>query len=478
MQNLVIENPRDLREIMQIISVSGEGIVFVTENDSLIGSVTDGDIRRSLLNGGSLTDSPNKIINFNVKTLSIKSSPVEIHQAFSSAITHVPIVDEKLRIVRILRKGERSVIPLCEPNLGELESSLVNQAIDGNWISSAGAFVQQFEILFSQYIGSKNAVAVSNGTIGLVMALKLLNIGIGDEVLVPNLTFGATANAVIQVGAKPIFVDVLYGSFAIDPKLISDKVNTRTKAIIPVHLYGQVGPLEEILKVANKFNLKVIEDAAEAIGTKYKGKHVGTFGDIGVFSFFANKTITTGEGGMVVFQDTSYLRNSTLMRSHGFSPEEKYWHQVWGSNFRITNLQAAIGVAQMSRINELVEAKLLMAEHYNKGFVQLFKKYLIQTDQKPETTNSYWLYTIRLKQKELVSELHTYLISSGIEVRRVFHPLNVQPAFADSGQSQENFPVSKLIYEEGLCLPSSTSISIEDQDYVIHKVTTFFENLI
>ena len=475
LENMTIENPVSLKEIMQKISLSGEGIVFITESGSLVGSVSDGDIRRLLLKGGTLEQSPRDVINLEVKSLRPQSSPIDIHHAFATAITHIPVLDEDGKILRILRRGDKSVIPLCEPNLGELESRLLNEALDGNWISSAGSFVREFEHLFAEFVGTKHGVAVSNGTVGLVLAMKILGIGFGDEVLVPNLTFGATANAVIQVGATPIFIDVLEGSFAMDPEIVSKRISSKTKAIIPVHLYGNAAPMAELKSISRARGIFIIEDAAEAIGTKYDGVHVGGLGDIGVFSFFANKTLTTGEGGMLVFNKDEFLTKAEMMRSHGFSKDNKYWHDTWGSNFRLTNLQAAIGVGQMRRVDELIQAKIRNANHYKLGLRPLFGKHLIEFDLHKNCQSSYWLFTIHLADPSLTSKLVEFLTNTGIEVRRIFYPLNTQPAFLQSGQSMESFPISFKIFERGVCLPSSTTLSIEQLDFVIFKIHQFFD---
>jgi perosamine synthetase len=475
-ENMTIDKPASLKEIMEKISLSGEGIVFVTDSGFLVGSVTDGDIRRFLLSGGTLAESPSRVVNLDVKSLRPQSSPIDIHHAFSTSITHVPVLDENGKILRILRRGEKSVIPLCEPNIGDLESRFVNQALEGKWISSAGSFVKEFEFLFAQYVGTKHGVAVSNGTVGLVLALKILGIGPGDEVLIPNLTFGATANAVIQVGAMPVFVDVVEGSFAIDPNLVAQKITLKTKAIIPVHLYGNPAPLDELIAISKSRGLFIVEDAAEAIGTKHNGTHVGGIGDIGVFSFFANKTLTTGEGGMLVFNNDHFLPKAEMMRSHGFSKEHKYWHESWGSNFRLTNIQAAIGVGQMQRASELIEAKINNAKHYNLGLKPLFHNHLIEFNLETQSESSHWLYTIHLVEPSLTSKLQEFLTAEGIEVRRIFHPLNTQPAFFGSSQTQEPFPVSYKVFERGLCLPSSTTLTIEQMDFVIFKIHEFFDS--
>ena len=476
MKDLVIELPATLRDAMSLLSKSGEGTVFLTRNKILVASLTDGDARRAILRGVSLDTDAAEVANRQVKTLSNLSSPVEIHQAFGPGITHIPILSEQGEIERILRPGEKTIIPLCEPNLGNIESSLVNQALDSNWVSSAGSFVGEFESRFSKYVQSEFSLTVSNGTMGLVLALKLLEIGPGDEVLVPDLTFGATANAVIQVGAIPIFVDVIASSFSIDIVEAQIKITDRTKAIIPVHLYGNAAPMGDILEFARRNSLKVIEDAAEAIGTRIDGQHVGTFGDVGVFSFFANKTITTGEGGMVVLKNKELFRKATMMRSHGFKPENRYWHEVWGTNMRLTNLQAALGVAQMQRIDELVDAKKFIADCYMNSLSSLSKSELIFPYTLPNVTHSFWLFTIQLTNGNLLEGLQNYLQVNHIESRRFFHPLHNQPAFSNLDSANAIFPISEVLYQTGLCLPSSTTLTHDEIKAVSHKIIEYIEN--
>jgi perosamine synthetase len=475
MNDLVLKLPASLRSAMNLLSDSGEGIVFLTANGVLVASLTDGDARRAILQGVSLETSASDVANRQFKALTLLSSPVEIHQAFTPGVTHVPILNQRGEIERILRPGDKNVIALCEPNLGSLESSLVNQALDSNWISSAGSFVKEFETLFADYVNGEFALSVSNGTMGLVLALKLLDVGPGDEVLVPNFTFGATANAVIQVGAIPVFIDVLPNNFSINIDAARAKVTSKTKAIIPVHLYGNAVDMDKILEFSKKFSLKVIEDSAEAIGTKINGKHVGTFGDIGVFSFFANKTITTGEGGMIVLNNKALFKKAEMMRSHGFSPENRYWHEIWGTNMRMTNVQAAIGLAQMNRIDELVGAKQFIADSYS-SFLSKFSGRLLQLPATASNVvHSHWLFTILLPNEKYTEGLQSFLQANLIETRRFFFPLHNQPAFIQYNQSNEEFPISDQLYQRGLCLPSSTTLKYEEISFIAFKISEFLE---
>jgi perosamine synthetase len=264
---------------------------------------------------------------------------------------------------------------------------------------------------------------------------------------------------------------VISSSYSIDITAAQTKVTEKTKAIIPVHLYGNAAPMVEILEFAAKNSLKVIEDAAEAIGTRISGQHVGTFGDVGVFSFFANKTITTGEGGMIVLKDKELFRQATMMRAHGFKPENRYWHEIWG-----TNLQAALGVGQMQRIDELVAAKKFVADCYMSSLSSLSNKALMFPTEVPDVTNSFWLFTIRLTSGNLPEGLQNHLQVNHIESRRFFHPLHNQPAFNKLRSANSAFPISEALYQTGLCLPSSTNLTQGEIKSVSHKIIEHLED--
>lgn len=473
--NLTASVPLSIRDAMKILSSNGERIVFILEDGKLIGSLSDGDIRRALLQGQDIESSVVSILNQEVTTLKEHSSPAQIHMAFRGGVNLVPVLSNDGKIVSIQRMGASNIIPLSEPNLTSLEASFLNGAFSSNWISSSGSFIAEFEEIFAEYIGAEHCLTVSNGTLGLVLALKVLGITPGDQVLIPNLTFGATANAVIQVGAEPIFCEVSKPDYNLDVESLASRLTDKTRAIIPVHLYGSPVNMNELMKFAQQHNLFVIEDAAEAVGTHYNGSHVGTFGDVGVFSFFANKTITTGEGGMVVFKDKELKRLALMMKSHGFSPENRYWHEKWGTNFRLTNLQAAIGVGQMKRVDELVSAKRHNAEVYAEGFSDLAGKDIEILGPALGQFSSYWLNVIRCKNPHVVEDLAKHLESKYIETRRVFHPLHSQPAFG-MHQSHEGFENSWELYSSGLCLPSSTKLKIEDIYRVCQEVSAFFNS--
>jgi perosamine synthetase len=475
LNNLVLDKSVPIKLVLETLVRSGEGIVFLVEESRLIGSISDGDIRKSLLQGLDINSPAELFVNRNCRFVTQESSPIDVHYAFSQeGVKHVPVVDMNHKLLHILRPGDKFVIPVCEPNLGQTEKEFVNRALNSGWISSVGSYVSEFEEVFREFIGARHAVAVANGTLGLVLALKLVGVEHGDEVIVPNVTFGATANAVIQVGGTPIFADIEKNSTSIDIDSIRKKITEKTKAIIPVHLYGKPVNMPEVMKLASENNLKVIEDSAEAIGSKVNDIHVGNFGDVGVFSFFANKTITTGEGGMIVFNNPEFLELARKMRSHGFSSEKRYWHEVWGSNFRLTNLQAALGCAQMSRVGELVAAKRKIYETYRSIIFPALEEILSFSDDVPNEVNSHWLVIIRFKIEVDLEEVMRDLQINGIETRRMFTPLSLQPAFKSKIPNDDLFINCLAQYEKSLCLPSSTNLTFSEIERVGSALIKYF----
>ena len=462
-------------ESNNILENSKIGMVFVVEDEKLLGCVTAGDIRRALLNGAKNNSPISTAMNVKFVYLTQDSSPTEIHNAFTPGIKYVPLLDASGRLLDLVAKDSYEFIPLSEPNIGALEKQLVNETLDSNWISSTGNFVTEFESKFANYIGSSNCVTVSNGTVGLVLALKAFGVGIGDEVIVPSLTFGATANAVLQVGGIPIFVDIDPESWCMEPNLVGSAITNKTKAIIPVHLYGHAADLDKIKEVIGTREIVVIEDAAEAVGTTYKGKMVGSFSDASVFSFFANKTITTGEGGMVSFRSEEVASIARRMRSHGFSPVHKYQHDVWGSNFRLTNMQAALGVAQLERVEALVERKRLIAGWYKQTFNSLDLEGIVQPPNQDWNSSSFWLYSILLPKDVNPTDMVAYLQTKRIESRRVFSPLHSQPYFLNDSSSKD-FLHTNEIFSRGLSLPSSTKLVKSQIEKVCYSIQDFLQN--
>lgn len=361
-------------------------------------------------------------------------------------------------------------IPMAKPIMGNKEFEYVNECLSTNWISSQGRFVKEFEMQMARYIGSSYGVATSNGTTALHLALHSLGIGKGDEVIVPTLTFIATANAVAYTGATPVFVDSEKDTWCIDPGLIEQAITKRTKAIIPVHLYGQSCKMDEIMAIAQKYNIFVIEDVAEAHGGEYEGRKLGSFGDAGCFSFFGNKIVTTGEGGMILVNNEELYQKMVLFRDHGMSREKRYWYSHVGFNYRLTNIQAAIGCAQLEKIEETLEAKQKIKELYN---LYLGKdSRIILPPENFWSKNVFWMYTIIFDEEKIRidrDELIQLLYKNSIESRPIFYPIHTMPPYYTS----KPYPVAELFSRNGISLPSYPGLCKESMERICMIIQKF-----
>lgn len=344
----------------------------------------------------------------------------------------------------------------------------VKECIETNWISSKGKFVAQFEENFAYYINSKHATTVSNGTVALHLALVALGIGQGDEVLVPTFTYIASVNAIAYTGATPIFVDSLESTWQIDPDEVRRKITPRTKAIMVVHLYGHPCDMDHLIAIAKDYNLFVIEDCAEAFGSLYKGQHVGTFGDIGTFSFFGNKTITTGEGGMVVTQHKNLYDRLIHLKGQGVANYRQYWHDVIGFNYRMTNICAAIGLAQLEQADDFIKAKRQLANWYKEYLAGLPIKF---HDEIGEVYHSYWMCSILVKDEEMRNPLRKHLEKAGIETRPLFYPVHTMPMY---NHRYQMFPVAEKLGSRGINLPSWPGVTKEQVDFICITIKEFF----
>ena len=349
------------------------------------------------------------------------------------------------------------MIPVAEPNLDGNELKYVTECIKTGWISSIGSYVKRFEKGFSEYCGVKHGIAVANCTVALHLSLKALGIQKRDEVIIPSLTFVATANAVKYVGAKPVFVDSEPRTWNIDPEKIEEKITPKTKAIMPVHLYGHPCNMDRIREIAEKHNLRIIEDAAEAHGAEYKGKKVGSLSDVSCFSFYGNKIITSGEGGMCLTNDKQIAEKIEELKDHGMSKEKRYYHPSLGYNYRLTNIQSAIGLAQLEKIEETIEIKRKNAQIYN-SLLKDVKGVKLPVEES-WSKNVYWMYSILIgKDYKLTrDELMIKLKNKGIDTRQFFIPLHKMP-YLNEGQ---NLPVAEEVSEQGINLPSSTKLTKE-----------------
>jgi len=359
-------------------------------------------------------------------------------------------------------------IPVCEPFLTGKEMEYVMDCLRTNWISSAGKYVNEFEQRFVEYIGCKYGISTTSGTTALHLALAALKIGRGDEVIVPAFTMIAPVFAVVYTGAKPVLVDADPETWNIDVNKIKEKITPNTRAIIPVHIYGHPCDMDPIMEIAEKYNLWVIEDAAEAHGAEYKGKKVGSFGHVSCFSFYANKIITTGEGGMIVTNDEKIAERARRLKDQAYSPERRFLHTDIGFNYRMTNIQAAIGLAQLEHIDEFVEMRRRNAYLYNSRLKDV--PGITLPPEKEWAKNVYWMYSILIEENEFGmsrDELMERLKGRGIETRTFFIPMHQQPALLNLGLFKgERYPVAEEISERGLYLPSSSGLKEEEIEYI------------
>lgn len=369
-------------------------------------------------------------------------------------------------------------IPVSEPLILGKELKYVKQAILSGWISSEGKFINRFEKDFAQYIGKKHAVAVNNGTNSLILALRALDLPGGSEVIIPTFTIISCALACIYNNLVPVFIDCDKKTQGMDVSKIKEKITERTKAIMPVHIYGHPVDMYPVLKIAKKYNLYVIEDFAEAIGSLYKDKKCGSFGDINCTSFYGNKLVTAGEGGICLTDNRNLAERLRRLRNLGFIPQERFVHYELGFNFRMTNVQAAIGCAQLERVDEHIKRKARMAATYNRTLKKLQQKgFLNLPVEETWAKNTYWMYAVVLnekfgiKAKEVIEKLR----EKNIHARPFFYPLHLQPAFRKlPWYKKENLPVSEKLYEYGFYLPSGLTLKKED----IEKVSSILEGVI
>lgn len=352
-----------------------------------------------------------------------------------------------------------SRIFVAQPKLAENVRNYVLDCIDTNWISSNGKYIGAFEKAFADFCGVKHAIATNNGTTALHLALVCLNLQPGDEVIIPTVTYIATANAVRYCGATPVLVDCLADSMNIDPATIEARITPKTRGIIAVHLYGHPADMDAINAIAKHHGLWVVEDAAEAHGAEVGGRRVGTLGTCATFSFFGNKIVTTGEGGMVTTDDDALADSLRLHRGQGMDPNRRYWFPVVGYNYRMTNIQAAIGLGQMETVDEALSFRAQLAGWYDEALRDLTNRIVLPT-QAPGTKHVYWMYTVFLREggEQQRDEVMRRLDDAGIETRPVFYPMHVLPPYAED----TSYPVADTWSARGINLPTHQDLTQAD----------------
>jgi perosamine synthetase len=346
-------------------------------------------------------------------------------------------------------------IPVYRPDLSGNERRYVLECLDSSWISSLGEFIERFEAAIAKETGAKHAIAVSNGTVALHLALHCLGVGPGDEVIVPTFTYISSVNTIAQTGAKPVFAESQRSDWDVDVDDIARRITPRTKAIMAVHLYGAACDMRAIRELADAKGVRIVEDCAEALGTRIDGRHVGTFGDIGTFSFFGNKTVTTGEGGMVITSDDRLAASLRMVKGQGQSLTRRYWHEVLGFNYRMTNIAAAIGLAQMERLGEILARKHAIAQQY-RGLLASFP--LTFQHLAPGVESSDWLVSLLLPEGSDRDAVMSGMSEAGVETRPVFYCAHQMPMH----KTAQTFPVAENIASRGVSLPSYPMLSQAD----------------
>ncbi|WP_449416923.1 DegT/DnrJ/EryC1/StrS family aminotransferase [Phormidium nigroviride] len=361
------------------------------------------------------------------------------------------------------------MIPQIQPWIDDSEWQEVKRVMESTYLTE-NQVTEEFEAGIRALTGAKHAIAVCNGTAALYCILKALDIGHGDEVIVPNLTFVASANAVIMAGAKPVFCPVSADTLCIDVEAAAALVNDKTKGIMPVHLYGQSADMEAVLAFAKRFELKVIEDAAQAIGVEFNDRHVGYDGDAGAISFYGNKTITCGEGGIILTDIDTIAQTCRRLKNHGRSRRGTFVHEHIGFNFSMTEMQAAIGVAQLRKLPAIIKRKQQIYDAYMTGLVNLPQLQPLFID--PRCKPVHWFTSFYAENR---AKLADYLAEQGIQTRIFFCPLHLQPCYQGWTDPSMTYPVSTSAYERGISLPSSYGLTDEELDFIIAQIHQFYQ---
>ena len=469
---LIVPETGSLRSAVAQLDRGGPAIAIAVDGQGRYRGLVDVASIEAALAAGHSPDEPAALAAKAVPVLAHNAADTDVARHLASNSSFAVLVDADKRPLDYTSPARARRIPVAEPSLSGNELKYVTECVETAWLSSQGPFVRRFESEIAQRMGipAEQALAVSNGTVALHLGLLALGIGPGDEVIVPDLTFAATINTVIQAGATPVIVDVDRKSWNIDPAAAAAAITPRTKAIMPVHLYGQPADMDPLLDMAKRHKLLIIEDAAEAMGSSYRGKPCGAIGDAGTFSFFSNKLITTGEGGAVVFRDAKSAQRARMLRDHGMDPKKRYWHLEVGFNYRLTNLQAALGCAQIEQLDRFLSRKLEVASQYGATLGGIDGVTLPAV--LPELLNSYWAYSIIVDFASLGidrDEFARRLDQAGIETRPLFYPLHEMPPYQRYAGNRA-YPVTTALSRDGLSLPSAVTLSAPETSYIGHVI--------
>jgi len=435
--------------------------LVVGEENRFVGRITLDDIGKAVLNGALL----NPTLDRHIETFAHRLS----NDGTADADVLRPVLDSSGNLVSVTVDRSTQRIQVARPDMTRREFRSVLDAFLSSWISSRGPYVEKFEQEFRSFIGAQHGVAVSNGTVALHLALVALNVGPGDEVIVPDITFAATINAVIYCGATPVIVDVDPQTWGLSVATVEKACTERTKAILPVHLYGRPVEIGPLVDFARRRGIVVVEDCAEAHGARYAGRPIGNFGDISCFSFYANKIVTTGEGGMCLTSSDEIAKSLRILRDHGITPNRSYWHERVGYNYRITNLQAAIGHSQLWRIEDTLARNAEIAAMYREA-LRGIPGVRFPSTLDPIFQQVVWLACVQVPAHKR-TELLTTAFAAEIEMRPFFHSLSTLPPYEKYGRT---CPVSLELAATGVNLPTSRSVDAQ----VVERVAKVFRDVL
>lgn len=456
-----------IRAVLKVIDASGLGVALVVKDGTrLMGLVTDGDLRRAILDGHELDSSVSAIMNAKPVTAQKDLPREEIFSLFDYEIRHIPVVDEERRVCELLSFNDLSKkIPWALPYIGSEEENEVADTVRSTWLTM-GPKVQRLEREVASYVGAKHAVAVCNGTAALDVALKTLGIRPGDEVIVPALTYIATANAVLYQHATPVLADVEPDTFNLNPRDVASKITPKTRAILAVDYGGQSADYDALAKIARGAGVHLVEDGAQSIGAAYKGRALGSFGVVNTISFHAAKVITSVEGGMVLTEDDELAARARIIRNQGEDPVKKYYHVLLGHNYRMTDLHAAIGLVQFGKLARVLQRRAEIAAYYTQQLAH-FEDRIVLPRVRPTNKHAWFFYAIRVKNRD---EIVRYLKSKGIDTR-IAWPLAIhrQPVYQEMLACSQ-CPVADEIAGTVLNLPMYYDMTEEELRYVVIHV--------
>jgi perosamine synthetase len=373
------------------------------------------------------------------------------------------------------KKDFNMFVPVNTPKFSGNEKKYLIDCIDSGWISSEGPYVKKFEENFAKFCDRKYAVAVTNGTIAIDIALRALDLPRGSEVILPSFTIISCIHEIVNSGLKPVFVDSSLETWNMDVNQIEEKITPNTSAIMAVHIYSFPVEMDKVISLAKKYNLKIIEDAAEMHGQTYNGNICGSFGDISTFSFYANKHITTGEGGMILTNNKDYYEKILSLRNLCFTKEKRFYHTHLGTNARMTNIQAALGVAQLENIDAIVKRKREIGQLYNNLLVKN-EKFTTLPSKMPYADNIYWVYGLLLKDSSNMIKIIDFLNKNGVGNRPFFYPLHKQPVLKEFNNNL-SLPNSEILSENGFYIPSGLGITDKEIEYVSQKLNQILNEI-